>query len=256
MDASTAAAVAAPATSTSADASAPAQVQRRDIPCPFYFTSDVWSYIPYDQKVYHVSKEGKAEAYCLAVRTKLRSAVEAKQLQREQEEAREAAALAEYARVLKIQEAELEPDHVDVAATLHKLGRCVLEAGRPAEAEMLFAQALAITEAQLVPDRDKVADALRQLGACAKKAGQPDDAMDLFARALSESLGVLQADGIRTISWAWPDVPTHAAIITTTPLTRMLRATAHRTSRRSVLLAAQIRCFLQSLFFGLFFASK
>ena len=67
---------------------------------------------------------------------------------------------------LQIDEAKLGPEHVQVAYTTHKLGRCVREAGRLEEAEGLVRCCLEIKEAKIGPEDVQVANSLRALGVC------------------------------------------------------------------------------------------
>eukprot|EP00752_Nemacystus_decipiens_P008230 g7359.t1 len=78
-------------------------------------------------------------------------------------------------RALKVKEATLGADDLDVAWTLGELGWCVRKAGRLEEAEAWFRRALEIKEAKLGADDLQVAWALGELGLTAREAGHPQN---------------------------------------------------------------------------------
>eukprot|EP00752_Nemacystus_decipiens_P012273 g10879.t1 len=88
-------------------------------------------------------------------------------------------------RSLEIQEAKLGPENLQVAFTLHELGVCVREAGRPEEAEGLLRRCLTIREVNLGPDDVEVAVTLFWLGVCVREAGRLDEAEELLRRCLA-----------------------------------------------------------------------
>lgn len=85
---------------------------------------------------------------------------------------------------MAIAEAELGPDDVRVAVTLHELGVCVRQAGRPGEAEDFYRRSLAIKEMELGEDDVQVAITLHELGLCVLDAGRSAEADGFFIRAL------------------------------------------------------------------------
>ncbi len=94
----------------------------------------------------------------------------------------EAIPLAEQA--LEIFEAQLGPDHPDVAASLSWLALLYGNMGRYGEAEPLFERALAIREAQLGPNHPDVAQSLNNLASLYVEMGSYGEAEPLFERAL------------------------------------------------------------------------
>eukprot|EP00903_Cladosiphon_okamuranus_P014025 g13042.t1 len=75
-------------------------------------------------------------------------------------------------------------DDSQVAVTLHELGQCVREAGRPGEAETLLRRAVEIDEAELEADDLQVAVTLVLYGQCVREAGRPGEAEALLRRAV------------------------------------------------------------------------
>lgn len=87
-------------------------------------------------------------------------------------------------RCLMIKEAEVGPDHVELAPLLHRLGACLQQGGRLVESEELLRRCLAVKEAELGPDDGQVAVVLHQLGFCIGEAGRVDEAEALLRRCL------------------------------------------------------------------------
>ena len=92
-------------------------------------------------------------------------------------------------RVLKIEDAKLGPDDVQVAWMLGEMARYVQEAGRPGEAEALYKRALEMKEAKMEADHVEVAWTLGEMGQCVREAGRPGEAESFGAgegRTLSQ----------------------------------------------------------------------
>ncbi|CAN0251388.1 unnamed protein product [Scytosiphon promiscuus] len=87
-------------------------------------------------------------------------------------------------RWLRIQEAKLGPEAVEVVNTLHELGFCVTESGRLEEAEELLRRCLGVREAKLGPEDMEVANTLYQLGFCVQNAGRLEEAEEFLRRCL------------------------------------------------------------------------
>ncbi len=86
-------------------------------------------------------------------------------------------------RIVAILEAELGPDHVDLAPALYNLGDVLFELGRYAEAAPRFRRSLEIAEANLGPHAPQLAYPLRGLGEIAVRSGDFETARPLLSRA-------------------------------------------------------------------------
>ncbi|WP_031291855.1 tetratricopeptide repeat protein, partial [Leptolyngbya sp. Heron Island J] len=99
----------------------------------------------------------------------------------------EAIPLAE--RRVEIVEAQLGPQHPEVAASLNNLAELYRLQGRYEEAEPLYQRSLGILEAQLGPQHPEVATNLNNLGLLYELQGRYEEAEPLYQR----SLGILEA---------------------------------------------------------------
>jgi len=104
----------------------------------------------------------------------------------------EAIPLAE--RALAITEAQLGPDHPDMATSLNNLALLYDSLGHYGEAEPLYQRALAITEAELGPDHPSAALSLNNLAALYFSMGRYGEAEPLYQRALAIDEGQLSPD--------------------------------------------------------------
>jgi tetratricopeptide (TPR) repeat protein len=89
-------------------------------------------------------------------------------------------------------EAELGPEHPDVATSLNDLAELLHSQGKYAEAEPLYRRALAIREKILGSEHPDVADVLNNLAVLLKEQGKHAEAEPLYRRALAiyeKSLG-------------------------------------------------------------------
>lgn len=123
-------------------------------------------------------------------------------------------------RIVRIIEADLGPDHVDLAPALYNLGDVLLEMGQRDVAEAHFRRSLELAEPALGRDSPNLAYPLGGLGEIAVLSGRPEDAQPLLARAAA--LAVEHHDALLTarIQWALArategDDPTAAAVGTT-----------------------------------------
>jgi tetratricopeptide (TPR) repeat protein len=82
-------------------------------------------------------------------------------------------------------EAELGPDHPEVAQILYNLANISSRAGRRDEAETLHRRALAIREASLGPEHRRVAQSLRAVAEIEASQGRHADAFARVRRALA-----------------------------------------------------------------------
>eukprot|EP00903_Cladosiphon_okamuranus_P014783 g13695.t1 len=87
-------------------------------------------------------------------------------------------------RALRIKEAKLGRDHVEVAYTLHHLGISLRRAGRLEEAESVLRRCLEIREAKLGPEDIQTTSTLHKMGACIREAGRLNEAEELLRRSL------------------------------------------------------------------------
>jgi tetratricopeptide (TPR) repeat protein len=102
-------------------------------------------------------------------------------------------AAAQYRMLLPLREqlvddidAELGPEHPDVAVNLHGLADVLQNQGRHREAEHMLRRALAIREKALGPEHPDVASSLNELAACvAYPAGKHAEAEEMLRRALN-----------------------------------------------------------------------
>jgi tetratricopeptide (TPR) repeat protein len=105
-----------------------------------------------------------------------------------------AEALPLYERALRIVEAALGPDHVDVASRLNEVGRALSDLGRSAEALLVQERALRIDEAVLGLDHTGVATDLNEVGRALSDLGRSAEALPLQERALRIDEAVLGPD--------------------------------------------------------------
>jgi tetratricopeptide (TPR) repeat protein len=89
-----------------------------------------------------------------------------------------------YQRGLAISEKALEPDHLNVAATLNDLAELYRAQDRYADGEPLYQRALGIDEKALGPDHPHVATTLNNLALLYAAQGRYADAEPLYQRAL------------------------------------------------------------------------
>jgi tetratricopeptide (TPR) repeat protein len=90
-----------------------------------------------------------------------------------------------YEQVERDLEAELGPEHLDVATSLNNLAALLDDQGRYAEAEPLYRRALTIREKALGPEHPDVAESLDDLALLLKEQGRYAEAEPLFRRALA-----------------------------------------------------------------------
>jgi CHAT domain-containing protein/tetratricopeptide (TPR) repeat protein len=88
-------------------------------------------------------------------------------------------------RALRIKEALLGPDHVEVGRSLHHLARVHGDRGDYARARPLYERSLAIRERALGPEDPEVARALQNLAILLKNLGHYDESRALHERALA-----------------------------------------------------------------------
>lgn len=88
-------------------------------------------------------------------------------------------------RALTLLEAQLGPDHLDVALHLNNLGSVLSDLGELSAARTACERALAIRQAQLGPDHLDVAATLNNLGIILWRLGQLPAARTTFQRALA-----------------------------------------------------------------------
>ncbi|CAN0339264.1 unnamed protein product, partial [Ectocarpus fasciculatus] len=108
-----------------------------------------------------------------------------------------------YSKLLPGKENALGMDHLDVAITLSKIGKCAIMMWRMEEAEVLTQRVLAILEEKQGVDHPDMAYTLNDLGACASKVGRMEEAEELLRRALAireDKLGVDYPDVGQTLS--------------------------------------------------------
>jgi len=89
-----------------------------------------------------------------------------------------------YQRALKIREAQLGPDHPDVASSLNNLAALYQAMGGYGQAEPYYQRALKIVEAKLGPDHPKMASSLNNLAELYRAMGAYSQAEPLYQRAL------------------------------------------------------------------------
>ncbi|CAB1113090.1 unnamed protein product [Ectocarpus sp. CCAP 1310/34] len=85
---------------------------------------------------------------------------------------------------VEIDEAQLGPEHLQVAGTVLELGGCLRRAGQLMEAEGLLRCSLGIAEAKTDPRGSKVTYTLYRLGRCVQEAGRLGEAEDFLRRCL------------------------------------------------------------------------
>jgi tetratricopeptide (TPR) repeat protein len=90
-------------------------------------------------------------------------------------------------RALKINEAALGPDHLDVARSLYQLARVIKRQNELDAAQSLLERALAIQEAALGPNHTNVASTLFELGKVLQMHGKLPSAARRLKRALNIS---------------------------------------------------------------------
>eukprot|EP00903_Cladosiphon_okamuranus_P018863 g17350.t2 len=99
-------------------------------------------------------------------------------------------------RALEIYKANLGPEHVNVANTLHAMGVCERDSGRTSEADALLKRALDIKEAKLGTDHVNVANTLHAMGMCERDSGRTSEAEALLKRALDIKEAKLGTDHV------------------------------------------------------------
>jgi tetratricopeptide (TPR) repeat protein len=102
-------------------------------------------------------------------------------------------ALKKLERSLRIREAALGPEHLEVSETLNNLGVAQWRAHQNAKAESTLQRALAIVERQLGPDHPDVAVTLTNLGVLYKTEKRYSEAEELFRRALDINIKAFHA---------------------------------------------------------------
>ena len=108
-----------------------------------------------------------------------------------------------YQRVLTIREKVLDPNHPEVADSLHNLGMVLyFPGGRLAWAEPMFERALVIRETALGPDHPKVAESVSTFAFIRDVQGKYEEAETLYKRALKireKSLGPNSSEAARSL---------------------------------------------------------
>ena len=95
---------------------------------------------------------------------------------------------------LRVREAALGPDHLDLAISLNNLANLDAQQGRADLAEPLYQRCLRIREKSLGPDHPDVAAVLNNLAILYKEQGQYTKAEPLYARSLAIKEKSLPAD--------------------------------------------------------------
>jgi tetratricopeptide (TPR) repeat protein/transcriptional regulator with XRE-family HTH domain len=114
---------------------------------------------------------------------------------------RTAEALPLHQRALRIREAALDPDHLDVATDLMAVGWTLSALGRAAEALPLEQRALRIREAALGPDHPEVSEVLAYLGRALSTLGRAAEALPLYERALRIDEATFGPDHPEVATW-------------------------------------------------------
>jgi len=96
-----------------------------------------------------------------------------------------------YEEILQILEAELEPEHLDVAATLNNLAGLYYHMGAYDKALPFYQRALEIYKEALGPEHPKVATTLNNLAELYRSMGAYDKALPLYQKALGIRENVL-----------------------------------------------------------------
>ena len=142
-------------------------------------------------------------------------------------------------RGLALREAQLGPDHPDVAASLRSLAHVLDALGERSEALALHRRALAISERAFGPDHPEVAAALVGLANAAADLGDRDEARAGYARALQileQGLGPEHPDLVAPLHnlaiEAFEDGDTELAIARSERVVRILEAALGRDHAR------------------------
>jgi CHAT domain-containing protein/Tfp pilus assembly protein PilF len=106
-----------------------------------------------------------------------------------------------YLQCLKIYEAKLGPDHVNLTATLNNLGNLYLEMSRYPQAESCYKRALSIRERKLGPDHPETANALAKLATLYGEMSLYERAEPLFVRSLKIMESKLGPEHVDTIGY-------------------------------------------------------